>query len=1044
MNRRIIVSLLLVLVMLLPSFMMMSCDNSEGNGGETASGLRFDDDGKLIVQTMNGEKHIAVKKLTANDLAEYTAMCADLAATAVSSSVMTLKNTLAEKVGAIKGVGTDWVDRGTEMPVGTKEILLGFTNRPESPTEDNMRLNDYVIKYENNRLVICGGSNDATLSALDFYMSNFIDADRKELLVPEEPLKCEYAYTLATATVNGYSLADYKLKATSDYRAGKTPIQEFVSTMTGFEYKGKGDRAISIEGGADANTCSVMPSGNDIIIKCSEEITAEIAVRYFLSLLFEGDVKMNSEFQNAELNITEEKVFRPEDAASLPTVEIFVATTGNDITGNGTKDAPLATVDAARKKAREYARSTMAPINVVIRGGDYYLDSPVEFDLNDSGSEFAPITYKAYEGETVTLLGSTKIDPSLITKVTDEAILNRVINKDAAGKLMQIDLSKIYSSIPRVFSYDNIGLDSEYPFTVYCGDTALSRSRYPNAVRNEGYLKTQLRLVKNSDGSKTIFYDGDTAERINKYWSEDAKKHLYVHGYLGQEWTSEAYDASDINYANESITIHGAVDSGNFENFKGGSRYYFFNLPEEIDVPGESYIDYDNRIIYFYPTDNFNADNVYVGTLNDSMFKLRDTSNITVEGIRFMYTRKNAIDIRSTKSEDNLTAKRNLTVKNCTIAHTSWNGLTAYGTDIKIIGCDIYDTANGGISITGGSRPTLTPGNSIIENCIIHDFNRSERVYMPGIGAASVGLVIRNNEIYNGVHEMIAINSNDVVVEYNEIYNAVTESSDMGAIYFGRDPSLMGIVIRYNFLHEIGNAYGGSGQQGIYVDDGNAGALIYGNIFREAAGTDCKEPGAVKTHGSQFTQVYNNIFIDTEYGYDGASWGGGLDNAQALWYRWLFDRVPDKPHNIIDRVVSANYDSQLWREHYEGTIWANMYDYINSDLIALYKNKTDAEMLQISKDEAPRYTNKLYNNVVINSKIAMQLWGKNYEETNTVTADKSIFVKDGSDYSLTEAGLASIQAEIPDLKQFRLTKSVQQDNSVPNFRALPRNGGAGG
>ena len=37
--------------------------------------------------------------------------------------------------------------------------------------------------------------------------------------------------------------------------------------------------------------------------------------------------------------------------------------------------------------------------------------------------------------------------------------------------------------------------------------------------------------------------------------------------------------------------------------FKEGGYYYFFNVLEELDAPGEYYIDRDNGILYFYPPD---------------------------------------------------------------------------------------------------------------------------------------------------------------------------------------------------------------------------------------------------------------------------------------------------------------------------------------------------------------------------------------------------------------------------------------------------------
>ena len=39
--------------------------------------------------------------------------------------------------------------------------------------------------------------------------------------------------------------------------------------------------------------------------------------------------------------------------------------------------------------------------------------------------------------------------------------------------------------------------------------------------------------------------------------------------------------------------------------FYGGMRYYVFNIAEELDAPGEYYIDRENSVLYFYPTENF-------------------------------------------------------------------------------------------------------------------------------------------------------------------------------------------------------------------------------------------------------------------------------------------------------------------------------------------------------------------------------------------------------------------------------------------------------
>ncbi len=50
----------------------------------------------------------------------------------------------------------------------------------------------------------------------------------------------------------------------------------------------------------------------------------------------------------------------------------------------------------------------------------------------------------------------------------------------------------------------------------------------------------------------------------------------------------------------------------------------------------------------------------------------------------------------------------------------------------------------------------------------------------------------------------IGWSGNENIIEFNEIYNVVLETNDAGAIYSGRDPSMQGNVIRYNYFHDIG------------------------------------------------------------------------------------------------------------------------------------------------------------------------------------------------------------------------------------------------
>jgi len=190
------------------------------------------------------------------------------------------------------------------------------------------------------------------------------------------------------------------------------------------------------------------------------------------------------------------------------------------------------------------------------------------------------------------------------------------------------------------------------------------------------------------------------------------------------------------------------------------------------------------------------------------------------------------------------------------------------GTDHLVTGCHIYNMGSGGIILGGGDRLTLEKGNNRVENCRIHDFNRLDRSYRSGINVDGVGCVIRNNEIYNCPGSAILLHGNDHLIEKNEIHHAVTDGDDMGAIYYGRDPSESGNKVIHNFFHHIGNDHGMI--MAVYHDDGACDMEVTGNIFYKAGSR------TVMIGGGNDNVYRNNIFIDAPMAFH-------LDNRLQHW-----------------------------------------------------------------------------------------------------------------------------------------------------------------
>src|SRR6201991_690970 len=90
--------------------------------------------------------------------------------------------------------------------------------------------------------------------------------------------------------------------------------------------------------------------------------------------------------------------------SALSAAEIWVAPNGND-NDAGTKEAPMATVGAALRKARESRRlGELNGIHIILRGGEYVLTEPVFVRPEDSG-----VVIEAAAGEEPVLSGGVDV-----------------------------------------------------------------------------------------------------------------------------------------------------------------------------------------------------------------------------------------------------------------------------------------------------------------------------------------------------------------------------------------------------------------------------------------------------------------------------------------------------------------------------------------------------------------------------------------------------------------------------------------------------------
>lgn len=168
---------------------------------------------------------------------------------------------------------------------------------------------------------------------------------------------------------------------------------------------------------------------------------------------------------------------------------------------------------------------------------------------------------------------------------------------------------------------------------------------------------------------------------------------------------------------------------------------YFANIYEEIDMPGEWYIDETNRKMYVYPmNDNVDAE-ITMSYADLKFFNISGASYLTFYGFDILGGKASVLTVNDSD---------NVVFDNCKM-HSFQGNIGNIGntsTNCGIRNSEIYNLSKGGITVAGGDTDTLTPGNNFITNNYIHDFS----VYCDAYGAAvslavgSVGNLIDHNE----------------------------------------------------------------------------------------------------------------------------------------------------------------------------------------------------------------------------------------------------------------------------------------------------------
>ncbi len=569
---------------------------------------------------------------------------------------------------------------------------------------------------------------------------------------------------------------------------------------------------------------------------------------------------------------------------------LFVATDGDD-SYPGTEDLPFASLRRAAEAVRALPDRGKTPITVTVREGVYALTDALALGPPDSGSPDAPVTYVASPEGSVTISGGRMLNCQW------RPFRDGIMVCEVAGvREGRLEFSQLFVNGRRQV-----------------------RARFPNYDASEpgvsGYINAAGRLpdgahdpcpgrdddMRFSGGApRGVLFDPRTF--TDKRWSrpEEAVIHIYQSGYWGNlQWRLKAVDQQAAAlWFGEGGHQMGAKWFERPCDVNEHSRFYVENVFEELDAPGEWYLDRCAGLLYYLPPDGTDLETATVEVpVLQQVVRLVGTQrepvhDITFSGFRFAHTASTFLEQYSVPSLSDwaihrggavfLEGAHNCRIERCWFDAVGGNAVFVnnHNRGIVVTGCRFTETGDsaicfvGSLELTNGTQRNF-PYECHSTNNLVHDCGVFGKQVAGVYISRAKRITVAHNLMYNMPRAGICIGDGTWgghVIEYNHIHDTCRETGDHGPFNsWGRDrywclvqshteylegrshyagevlvDAMEPIIVRHNFFQEKSG-------WGLDLDDGASNYEIYNNL---CVGVSMKlREGAYRT-------IYNNIWVN--------------------------------------------------------------------------------------------------------------------------------------------------------------------------------------
>lgn len=536
-----------------------------------------------------------------------------------------------------------------------------------------------------------------------------------------------------------------------------------------------------------------------------------------------------------------------------------VASHGDDAeTSPGSCERPFRSLE----RARDAARQAPGPHVIAVLPGVQRRTQTLELDRRDAGLTIRGAAVEAGRPPVSRLHAGVFVPKEAFRPGTESPLAARLA-AEARDHVRVLDLTAL--DITHGGPFPDVFHDGGGIVDLYVGDRPLPLARWPD--NGPTTMEDVIDRGATSPGSAPrpgVFRARD--ERIGRWNVADG---LWLEGYWRVPWQAHVIRVADLDPASRHVTFALPIPGGIGSKYaprgrKGDGKepWWAVNLPEEIDHPGEWCIHFPSRTLCLWPPADFpqvdEATGVYLADRDRPLVRIRDAEGITIEGLTLEGALGGGVVIEGGSR---------VRVVGCTVRNLGGNGIVvAGGTRNGVEGCRIHTLGRAGIRLSGGRRTSLTPcGNFAVDN-EIHDVGLRQKTYAAAIhvgevgagprnegGLDAVGCRVTHNLLRDLPHAAVIYTGNDNTFECNEVCRVALSSRDVGAFYTTADWTTHGNVLRHNFVHSSPRA------NAFYVDDGDSGDIIVGNVVVDAA---C----GPFIGGGHFNTVRNNIVVRSSIG----------------------------------------------------------------------------------------------------------------------------------------------------------------------------------